>query len=132
MDISKLSQGERIVLVAGVLLIIDLLFLPWHSIDLGGLNVPGVDLTRSGVQSPNGGYGVVALLLAIVMVAQIVATKLASASLPSPPVPWSQVHFIAGIAVAALLVLKLVVETESLGVGSYRGILLGLAVAYGG
>ena len=31
----RLSQGERIVLVAGLLLIVDLLFLPWHDIDLG-------------------------------------------------------------------------------------------------
>jgi hypothetical protein len=131
MDLSKLSQGERIVLVAGVLLIIDLLFLPWHSIDLG-VSIPGVDLTRSGVQSPNGGYGVLALLLTIVMVGQIIAAKIAGANLPSPPVPWSQVHAIAGAAVAILLVLKLVVETDSLGFGAYLGVLLGLAVAYGG
>ena len=131
MDLSKLSQGERIVLVAGVLLIIDLLFLPWHSIDLG-VSIPGVDLTRSGVQSPNGGYGVLALLLTIVMVGQIIAAKIAGANLPSPPVPWSQVHAVAGAAVAILLVLKLVVETDSLGFGAYLGVLLGLAVAYGG
>ena len=36
---TKLSQGERIVLVAGLLLIVDLLFLPWHSVDLGVLDV---------------------------------------------------------------------------------------------
>ena len=32
MDLGKLSRGERIIVVAGVLLVIDLLFLPWHSI----------------------------------------------------------------------------------------------------
>jgi hypothetical protein len=131
MDLSRLTQGERIVLIAGVLLILDLLFAPWHKIDLGA-TIPGVDLTRSGVQSPHSGYGVIALLLTIVMVGQIAAAKLASANLPDPPVPWSQVHFVAGVAVAALLLLKLVVETDFLGFGSYVGVALGLAVAYGG
>lgn len=134
MDLSRLSQGERIVLIAGVLLIIDLLFLPWHSIDLGGAaadNV-GIDTTRSAVQSPNAFYGVVALLLTLVVVAQIVLDKLTSVALPSLPVPWAQVHLIAGIAVAVMLVIKLIAETEFLGFGAYFGVLAGLAVAFGG
>jgi hypothetical protein len=122
MDLTRLTQGERIVLAAGVLLIIDLLFLPWHDLTI---------ITRTGVQSPNGGYGVIALLLVIVMVGQIAATKLASAKLPDPPVAWSQIHLILGIAVAVLLVLKLLAETHFLGFGAYLGIILGLAVAYG-
>jgi hypothetical protein len=130
MDLSRLTQGERIVLAAGVLLIIDLLFLPWHSIDLG-VEIPGLDTTRSGVQSPNGGYGVLALLLTIIMVAQIIAAKLAGASLPEPPIPWSQIHVIAGTTVAILLVIKLVRETDSLGFGCYLGVLLGIVLAYG-
>jgi hypothetical protein len=130
MDLSRLTQGERIVLAAGVLLIVDLIFLPWHSIDLG-VDIPGLDTTRSGVQSPHGGYGVLALLLTIVMVAQIIAVKIAGANLPDPPVPWSQIHVIAGTAVAILLLLKLVVETDSLGFGAYLGVLLGIVLAYG-
>ena len=133
MDLSRLSQGERIVLVAGVLLIIDLLFLPWHDIDIGGAaGALGVDTTRGGVQSPNGFYGIVALILTLVMVGQIVADKLTGATLPSLPVPWSQVHMIAGIAVAVMLVIKLIAETEFLGFGAYLGVVLGLAVAFGG
>ena len=34
MDLGKLSRGERIIAIAGVLLVIDLLFLPWHSISV--------------------------------------------------------------------------------------------------
>ncbi len=128
MDFKKLTQGERIVLIAGLLLIIDLLFLPWHNIELGGL----VDVNRTAVQSPNAFYGVIALLLAIVMVGQIVATKVANAKLPDLPIGWGQVHMIAGIAVFALLLIKLVVETNFLGFGAYLGLLLGAAVAFGG
>src|SRR6202035_675082 len=34
MDLSKLSRGDRIVVITGALLVIDLLFLPWISISL--------------------------------------------------------------------------------------------------
>ncbi len=128
MDFKKLSQGERIVLIAGVLLILDLLIFPWHNIDLAGL----ISVKRTGVQSPNAFYGVLALIVTLVMVGQIVAAKLANVTLPDLPVPWSQVHLIAGIVVFALLLLKLIVETDFLGFGAYLGVVLGAAVAFGG
>lgn len=140
MDLTKLTQADRIVLVAGVLLIVNLLFLPWHHIDLGGslgrlgLDVTGVDtsFSRSGVQSPNAAYGLLAVIVAAVMVGQVAASKLFGAQLPDPPAPWSQIHFIAGCVVLALLVIKLLAETTALGFGSYLGVLLAAALAFGG
>ena len=131
MDFNKLTQGERIVLIAGLLLIIDLLFLPWHKVStvVFGQTISG---TASGIESPNGFYGVLALLLALVMVGVIIATKLANAKLPTLPVPLGQVHMIAGIAIFVLLLIKLLAETNFLGFGAYLGILLGAALAFGG
>ncbi|HUR22767.1 MAG TPA: hypothetical protein VMZ73_02740 [Acidimicrobiales bacterium] len=128
MDFSKLTLGNKIVLGAGVLLILDLLFFPWHNVSVGGI----VDVNRTGVQSPNSFYGVLALLLALVMVAQVVVSKLTTAKLPDIPLPWSRVHLIAGIAVLALLLLKLLVETSFLGFGAFLGLILAAALAYGG
>jgi len=126
-----LSAGERTVVIAGVLLILDLLFLPWHSVDLGGLDLD-IDTTRSGVQEPYGGYGVAAVVLTAVMILQIALTRLLGVRLPEPPVPWSQIHLILGIFVAVVIVIKLVRETEFLGYGAYSAILAGILVAYGG
>ncbi len=126
-----LSQGERIVLAAGALLAVDLLLLPWHSVDLTGLNI-AADPTRTGVQSPNAAYGVVALALALAMIAQIAAGRLAAARLPDLPVPWGQLQLVAGVFVAVVLVVKLVRETAYLGYGAYSGVLAGILVAYGG
>ena len=130
MGLNALTQGEKLVLVGGVLLLIDLLLLPWHSVDLGGLDLV-FDATRTGVQSPNGGYGVAAVILTLVMVAQIVASKVLSMKLPELPLPWSQVHLVLGIFVAVVLVIKLIKETDFLGYGAYSGILAALLVAYG-
>jgi len=125
--VTKLSQGERIVLVGGLLLILDLLFLPWHSADLGGI---AVDLT--GVQEPYAAYGVVAVILTAVMVAQIVIARLTTVRLPGSRMLWAQVHLIAGVFVAVVLVIKLLRLTDLLGFGAYSGVLAGLLVAYGG
>ena len=128
----RLSHGERIVLIAGLLLIADLVFLPWHDIDLGGRLDDLVDTTLSGVQKPYAGYGIAAVVLTALMLVQIVLARLLSVRLPDPPVPWSQIHLILGIFVPVLLVIKLVRLTDSLGYGAYSAILAGILVAYGG
>lgn len=131
MDLSKLTKGDRIVLVAGLLLIIDLLFFPWHNYKASALGF-SVSVKRSGVQSPESFYGVLALLIAIVMAGQIVVAKFTTAKLPALPIPWSRIHLIAGAAAFVLLLLKLLVNTDYLSFGAYLGILLGAGLAFGG
>lgn len=128
--LSTLTQGERLVLIGGLLLIVDLLFLPWHSVDLGDLDI-AFDTTRTGVQAPNGTYGIVALVLTVVMVAQILISSLTPLRVPAPGMPWGQIHLLVGIFVAVILVIKLFKETELLGFGAYSGVLAGLLVGYG-
>ncbi len=128
MDLNKLTRGDKIVLGTGLLLVLDLLAFPWHKITVANL----LSVSRTGVQSPNSVYGVLALLLAIVMVAQVVASKLTSAKLPEIPLPWGQVHLIAGAAAFALLLLKLLVETDFLGFGAFLGVILAAGLAFGG
>ena len=130
--LKKLSPGERIVLVAGVLLIADLVLLPWHDIELGGGLDGLVDTTLPGVHAPYAGYGIAAVVLTAVMIVQIVLARLLPVRLPEPPVPWSQIHLILGIFVAVVLVIKLVRLTDSLGYGAYSGVLGAILVAYGG
>ena len=132
MKLDRLTQGERIVLVAGVLLIVDLLFLPWHDIELGGGLDRLVDTTLTAVQEPHGGYGVAAVVLTAVMIAQIVLERLLSLRMPASPVPLSHVQLILGIFVAVVLVIKLARLTDSLGYGAYSAVLCGILVAYGG
>ena len=131
MNFNKLTQGEKIVLVAGILLVLDLLLLPWHRVE-GSLLGTQVDVAVTGTESPNGGYGVFAVLLTLVMVLQIMGAKFTKAQMPQPAIGWPKVHLYLGCGVMIVILLKLFAETDSLSTGAYLGILLAGAVAYGG
>jgi hypothetical protein len=117
--------------VAGVLLAADLLLLPWHSyrLDVGdlGIALPAFEIERTGVQSPRGAFGVIAVVLALAMAAHTVATKLMAA------VPrLEQLHLIAGAVVLGLVLAKLLADRDFLGIGAWAGTALAAALAYGG
>ena len=61
-----LSIGEKIIIIAGVVLFIDG-FLPWYSVDLGPLG----DFTRSGWQSPGSMWSILAILIGLAMISSV-------------------------------------------------------------
>jgi len=130
-DLNKLTMGEKIVAGAGIVLAIDLLFLPWHKFAavIGTVRFSG---TASGIEHPNAIWGLLSLLVALVMVAVVVTSRFTTAKLPELPLPWPQAMFIGGLTVVALLALKLLLETRSLGFGAILGVALGGGMAYGG
>ena len=120
-------------MVAGSLLIVDLLLLPWHhyfvDVPTGdlGIELPTFSLDRTGVQTPDSNLGIAALVLAAAMVLQVLVAKL------SPAVSsWPTFHLVAGPAALGLLVAKLLVDNHFLGPGAWLGIALGVGVAVGG
>jgi hypothetical protein len=127
MDLDKLTLSDKVLAGTGILLLIDLLFLPWHSIDIGPLSV-----SRTGLQSPGSVWGVLALLLTIAVVAAIAVTRFTTTELPTMPVPLNRAVFLGAVVTFALLLLKLVSETDFLGFGAWLGVLLGAGFAYGG
>src|SRR6266511_182279 len=97
MDLKKLSVGERYMSVAGVLLLLDVLVLPWHRIDIG-IGAFGITASRTGVQSPNGFLGLLIALVAVAVVARVALSEFTSVALPTLPVTWEQADLIAGAA----------------------------------
>lgn len=127
------TRAEGIVIVAGILLALDLLLLPWHhyfvNVDTPnlGIELPSFSYDRTGVQTPNPGFGVGALVLSLAMVVQVVAAKFVRA------VPkMRDIHLVLGPAVLGLLLAKMFTDDNFLGTGAWLGVLLGVAMAVGG
>ena len=130
MDLSRLSQGERAVFLAGAFLLVDLFFFPWHRLPLVALFVLRIsDPTRTAIQSPHALQGTLAFLITVGMVAQVVMTRFSNQKV-NPRL--ARLQPVAGMAVLALLAWKLAIEPSYLSVGCYLGMLLAAALAYGG
>jgi len=108
-DLNKLTQGEKVIAGSAIAFLL-FTFMPWFG--------------KYG-QSRNGWdyflFGIIPLLLAIAMVAQIAIARFSETKLPDPPLPWGQIHLIAGCVAGALVLLKLLIG-DSAGGGSVAGL----------
>ncbi len=131
MDLSKLTLSDKILGGTGILLVIDLLFLPWHhiSVSFGGFSV---SKSYSAISETGQLWGFLALLLALAVVVVLALTRFTTTKLPELPVPLNQAFFYASIATLVLLLIKLITKTDYLGFGAYLGILLAAGMTYGG
>lgn len=125
----QMSLGEKIILIAGPLLLIAS-FLPWYDVDLG----PFGSITRSGWESPGALWSMLAVIIGLIMSAQVAIARFTSVQMPALPegVTWGRVHLGLGIAAVVFVLIKLINESSSLGFGFYLGILLTIALAAGG
>jgi len=125
----KMSIGEKIILIAGPLLLIDS-FLPWYDVDLG----PFGSVTRSGWESPGALWSILAMLCGVVAAGLVAVTRFTAVKLPALPEGVSMARVYAGLGVAALLfvIVKWVNESDFLGFGFYLGVVLAIALAAGG
>jgi hypothetical protein len=100
-DLSKLSTSDRLIAGGGVVYLIAM-FLPWYGLSGGANN--GWDYFLGGV---------IPLLLILVSAGKVLMTAMAPDSkLPDLPMPWSQVHLIAGAAAAVLVLLRLIIGSD--------------------
>jgi uncharacterized membrane protein YidH (DUF202 family) len=100
-DLNKLSTADKVIALSGILFLIAL-FLPWYGVE--GYDETGTDYFLTGI---------LPFLIILVMVGQIALTKFSDTELPNPPLPWSQIHAIAGAVVVVLLVLRTAVVASA-------------------
>ena len=129
MDFSSMTLSQKIMLPAGVLLALVLLIAPWHNVDTGFGSV-----SFQATESPNGFWGLIALILTIGLVAVGVMKAFGLGSLPEEVNGQSmeRLLFLLSVVVLAFLLIKLVAETDFLGWGAWVALLLAAAQAYGG
>lgn len=126
LDLDELTAGDKTVAGSGIVLAVDLVFLPWQSIDLGLAT-----FTRSAVESP---YRLPAVLAVLVTIAVVAVTLLRSRRpdvVLTPPLAWEGSTGAGSAAVLVLLAAKMLLEPAALGIGAWLGILLAAAMVAG-
>ncbi len=129
MDLKKLTPGEVLTAVCGVLLLI-VSFFPWYGVDLG----PFGDFNRNGWQEPDAFFSIVAVILGVVLAAHVIIEKLESLTLPERlgSVGWGMVHLIGGVVAFVFVLLKWIMNTDFTKFGLYAGLILTAGLAIGG
>lgn len=124
-----LSIGEKIIIIAAVVLFIDG-FLPWYSVDLG----PFGSVTRNGWESPGAIWSILAILIALGMAGVVVLKGLAEVDIPENVggLSWPRILLGGGVAALLFLLVKLLNESSHMGFAFYLGIIAAVALAAAG
>jgi hypothetical protein len=110
-DLNKLTQSEKVIAGSAIALLV-FSFFPWYG---------KANYSRNGWSYFL--FGIIPVLLAIIMVAQIALSRFTETKLPDLPVTWAQVHLVAGGLAALLVLLKLIIgDKYSLGSFGILGI----------
>ena len=119
MDLSKIKNGQKIVLVAGILLIIDI-FLPWYG--AFGFNINAFD---SGFLA---WFGALCAIAAAVIIALKVFANL---KLNAGPLKAEHIAFALAVLGAFFIFLRLVTETTAMKFGLWLGLIIAVVLAFG-
>jgi hypothetical protein len=110
-DIAKLTTSDKVIAGSGLLLFVAY-FLPWFEV-----SYPGNEFIRGGSESFNGSdvdffWSTFPMLIGLVMLGLVVASRLFDVKLPDLPIPWGQAFFGLGVLAALLVVLKLILGED--------------------
>jgi hypothetical protein len=125
-DLRTLSTGTKLLLAAGVLLLIDT-FLAWQKVSV---EVGGVEIASASRNAWHGFWGV-AMGLVLIALLVWVALQVANVDLPDLNVPERTVTVVLAVLVFVLALLKNLVDDYSAW-PSYVGVVLAAGVAVGG
>ncbi len=123
-----LSLGEKIILVAGVVLLIAS-FLPWYRVSAFGFT-----FSANGWQAPGALWSMLAVFIGLAMAGVVGAKTFTDIQLPANlgGQSWARVHLAGGVLALLLVVIKFINENNSMSFGFYLGFLCAIALAAGG
>jgi hypothetical protein len=107
--VDKLTTSDRLIFIGGIVFLVAM-FLPWYGID--------VDTGFGEASYDNNGWdyflgGWIPLIIIAVLAAHVAVSRFSpETKIPDLPIPWSQGYLIAGIAAAAIVVLRLVIGSD--------------------
>jgi hypothetical protein len=132
LDLKKLSPGEMVTAISGVLLLI-FSFFHWYSVSYSIGPLSG-SVGRNGWQSPGALWGILAVLIGVVLAAHVIVGKLANVDMPERlgSVGWGVVHLAGGALAFVFVLIKLINHSGDTAFGFYVGIIASAGLAVGG
>jgi len=130
----RFAPPELLTAGAGIVLLIGMLAFPWyHEADPWVVVHGEVTITLDhNVLGGQGGYlGVAAVVLLIVLLIELIYSRLAPPRVPHLPVAWATVELFTALAVGMLLVARTLVHLGDFGWGFYPVMCAAMVLAYG-
>jgi len=129
---NELSLADKLIAVAGVLMLIPISFLPWWHWSLAGFSA-----SKSAWGPPGDIWSILAVLVSLAMALAVILPKFANLALPNlGTVTWDQAFGGGSAALVVLMLLKawriLAAPAGGFGWGFFLAIIAAAAIAYGG
>jgi hypothetical protein len=133
MDLKKLTPGEMVIGVSGVLLLI-FSFFKWYGITVLEGTPFEETVGYNGWQRPSAFLSIVAILIGVVMAGHVIADKLAGVDMPERlgKVGWGVFYLAGGLIAFVFVLIKWIGNTDYTKLGIYVGLLTTLGLAVGG
>lgn len=130
-DMSKLSNASKILLGAGILLLLDSFIFSWQKVCISFGTVSGC--AKAGMWGGSGSFaGTIAGLLVIALIAWEIIGVAGMQSSMKMPIPASKISAYLGFGVFGFVVLKFLLAVGNSGsLGMWIGLVLAIAIGYG-
>lgn len=128
MNLDNVSRDDWILSGLALLLVIDLLFLPWFSISVGPFSA---STTATG--TPDGWLGILAVLAAIALIVDLAIERFSpGTALPNIRGSRTETRFVLACVTALFVALKFLfhIHFSYFGFGFYLGVILTVALVY--
>ncbi len=128
MDTTNFTRDDWIIGGVALLLVIDLLFLPWFDISAGPFSI-----SLTATDAPSGWAGILAVLAALLLIADLAVERMSpQTTLPSVNGSRVETRFILACVAAVFVFLKFVfnIHFSDFGFGFWLGVILAAGLVY--
>jgi hypothetical protein len=133
LDLKKLTPGEMVIAISGVVLLI-FSFFKWYGVEIKIAGQTLASVSRNGWESPDAFFSIIAILIGIVMAAHVIVNKLAGVEMPERlgNFGWGVFYLAGGVIAFVFLLIKWLGNNDFTKFGLYVSILASLGLAVGG
>lgn len=133
MNLADVSRDDWLLAGVALLLVIDLLFLPWFSVSVSA-GAFSATVTSTATGDPDGWLGILAVLAAVVLIADLAIERFSpGTALPNIRGSRTETRFVLAAATAVFLLLKFLFQIShfsDLGFGFWVAVVLTAGLVY--